>query len=360
MFRQFKLFVFAFFRTIFARARRGPLRPTWSLPFEVMIRYLRSDWDEVAGWPLERLRPDINGRFYPHTSVRRVTTRDRDLGGIPTRMFEPPEARPGTAVLYFHGGSFIYGSPRSTHAELLARLALESHLIVAAPEYRLAPQHPHPAQIDDAELAYEALVSTGARVVVAGDSAGGNLALMLALRLRDRGALLPDACALISPWSDLSMPGASFVANDPYDFGTRDELTRHARAYAGEVPLDSALVSPLRARLDGLPPVLVTAGEVEILRDDILALANALEAARVTVVRHVAVDMPHNAPVFAAYHPAAAECMRTVAAFASHFARPERGGQAASVSTHSNGRDPQDGRILSGSLPHGRWTGPRM
>lgn len=151
--------------------------------------------------------------------------------------------------------------------------------------------------------------------MLAGDSAGGNLALMLALRLRERGAVAPAACALISPWSDLTMPARSFLDNDCFDWGTRDVLVRHARAFAGKVPLDSPLLSPVRARLHGLPPTLVLAGEVEIPLDDILELARALVAAGVSVTRCVVPDMPHDAPMFAAYHPAAAASVGTIASF---------------------------------------------
>ena len=150
VFRLLLLILATFFRTVVARVRRGPLRPTWSFSFEATIRYMRSDWEATSGWPFERLRADMAARPYPRAFLRRVVTRDGELGGVPTRWFEPPSARPGAAVLYFHGGSFIYGSARTTHAEVLARLAFESGAVVVAPDYRLAPEHPRPAQIDDA------------------------------------------------------------------------------------------------------------------------------------------------------------------------------------------------------------------
>ncbi len=118
------------------------------------------------------------------------------------------------------------------------------------------------------------------------------------------------------------MPGRSFIENDPFDFGTRETLARHARAFAGDLPLADPRLSPVNAELEGLAPVLVIVGEAEVLRDDILRLAERLEQAGVSVKRHVAPDMPHNAPVFAAYHLSAQAALETAAAFIASPHRP--------------------------------------
>jgi acetyl esterase/lipase len=151
---------------------------------------------------------------------------------------------------------------------------------------------------------------------VAGDSAGGNLAIELQLALRDRGGPQANAAILISPWSDLTMPGASFQGNERYDFGTRDVLVTQAAAFVGTVPLDDPRVSPTYAALEGLSPMLITVGEAEIPRDDVLLLASKSKAAGVDVKLHVAKGMPHNAPVFAAYHPEALATLDAIVAFA--------------------------------------------
>jgi epsilon-lactone hydrolase len=206
---------------------------------------------------------------------------------------------------------------RTTHADLLARIALGSGATVVGVDYRLAPEHVYPAQLEDAERAFEALLQSSSveRIILAGDSAGGNLALALQIARRDRGASQAAACALVSPWSDLTMPGRSFTENEAFDFGTREVLEHHARAFVGDVPLDDPRVSLVRARLEGLSPVLVIAGGVDIPHDDIIAHAAALEAANVKVSLHVAPEMPHNPPMFAAYHPAGEESLTVLTDF---------------------------------------------
>jgi len=131
---------------------------------------------------------------------------------------------------YFHGGSYVYGSARTTHADVIARLALASGVTCVGIDYRLAPEHVYPAQIEDAVRAFEALRADpgGRRVIVAGDSAGGNLAIELQLALRDRGKEQAAGAVLISPWSDLTMPGSSFRENDRFDYGTREVLARRS------------------------------------------------------------------------------------------------------------------------------------
>ncbi|MBX3226263.1 MAG: alpha/beta hydrolase [Labilithrix sp.] len=306
MLRVMWSFLVSFIKTLRLRRARGPARPSWPLTFEWIVRYLRRDWEQTSAWPLPKLRAELDARPYPRTFVRKLDTRDGALGGVSARWFIPPGASDDRLVLFFHGGSFIYGSGRTTHADLVARLALASGVTVIAVDYRLAPEHPFPAPLEDALAAFDALVEGGTApeaIVVAGDSAGGNLAIELQLALRDRGGPQAAGAVLVSPWSDLTMPARSFVDNDPYDYGTRDVLEIHARTYAGDAALDDPRVSPVQARLDGLAPVLIIVGEVEIPRDDILALATRLTDAKVDVAVHVAEDMPHNPPVFAAYHP---------------------------------------------------------
>jgi acetyl esterase/lipase len=287
-----------------------------------MVHFLRRDWDETAGWPLPRVREELDRRPYPRTILKKVELRDEKLGDVPVRWFVPPKAAERSRVLFFHGGSYVYGSSRTTHADVIARLALESGVTVVAVEYRLAPEHPYPAQLEDALLAFDGLVASGTsadEIVIAGDSAGGNLALELQIALRDRGTPQAAACVLISPWSDLTMPGQSFTDNDAWDYGTRAVLGTQARAFAGDMPLDDPRLSPVNARLDGLGPILVVVGEVEIPRDDILALANRLRAAKVDVSVHAAKDMPHNPPVLAAYHPNGQRALEEIARFVRRF-----------------------------------------
>lgn len=318
MLRTLRLFAAAFFKTFASRMRHGPKRSTWSFLFEWSLRYLRDDWDESAEWSHERLRSVVEARPYPKSFAKKVRLENVELSGVPATRFVPPSPRAGVCILFFHGGSYIYGSSRTSHAELLAQLAFVSGIEVVGVDYRLAPEHPYPAQLDDALAAFDALVAKGtpaSSIVVGGDSAGGNLAIELQIALRDRGGPQAKAMVLVSPWSDLTMPGRSFVENEPFDFGTREVLVRQAEAFAGGIRLDDPRLSPVYAKLEGLSPALVTVGEAEIPRDDILALAARLKEAGVDVTLHVAKDMPHNAPVFAAYHPEGLAALEAMAKF---------------------------------------------
>jgi len=308
--RAFGLMLLAVFQAL---VRKRP-RESWSFGFQVVQRFMRLDWDRTADWDLVRVREEVARRPYPRKFVKRVERRDEIFGGVPVCTYGSGD----DVVLFFHGGSFIYGSSNTSHAELIARLAIEGKVRVIGVEYRLAPEHPFPAQIEDALAAWDALVATMPpdRVIVAGDSSGGNLAIELALALRDAKKPMPKALLLLSPWVDLAMPGASFRENEAYDFGTREVLVKHATAYVGtSASIDDPRVSPIHAKLDGLPRTFITRGGCEIPRDDIAAFGAKLRAAGVDVTEHEAPDMPHNAPFFADYHPAARDAFDAIVRF---------------------------------------------
>jgi monoterpene epsilon-lactone hydrolase len=311
MARSLRLFLVTFLPTLLARFRRGPARPTWSFLFEWTIRFLRRDWDESAQWPLERQRAGMAAKPYPAPSLKKVTVRDEVIAGVPVRRFTPPS--PGaTRIVFFHGGSYIYGSTRHSHAELCAHLAAASSLEVLGVEYRLAPEHPWPAQLEDAKAVCSSLEGA---LVLAGDSAGGHLVVRTAQAV----ARKPVALVLLSPWVDFEMPGASFTSNDAFDFGTREGLLRHAKAVAGDRPLAELA---LDASGD-LPPTFVSVGGAETPRDDILRYVEALRAAKVEVTLNVAEDLPHNATLFEAWHPQAKAAFDAMVAFVSRGQRPQ-------------------------------------
>jgi acetyl esterase/lipase len=186
-------------------------------------------------------------------------------------------------VLYLHGGGFTTGSP-ATHRALATHLAAASGATVHVLDYRLAPEHPFPAALDDALAAYRELLDRGAtpaRTALAGDSAGGWLALTAALRLRDAGDPPPAALGLISPWLDLL--GTTWP-DDRTDAMLRPAwLHRCARDFAGGIGPDSSELAPLEADLSGLPPVTMHVGSEEILLDDAVRLAHRARAAGVPV-----------------------------------------------------------------------------
>lgn len=191
----------------------------------------------------------------------------------------PPRSGGRGAILYLHGGGYCIGAPAS-HRAITTALAAGSGMPVHVPDYRLAPEHPFPAALDDALAVYESLTaSTPASIAVAGDSAGGGLALALTLAARARGLLPPAALLLLSPWVDLRCEAPSIAGRARSDpMLSPAGLRRWARLYA-DASADATLCSPLGADLAGLPPVLIQVGTDEILHDDAARLGRAIAAA---------------------------------------------------------------------------------
>jgi len=319
MLRLLRVLLLSLFTTLWARFRRGPARPSWGFRFEWVVAFLRRDFGESAGWSYDRLRRDLNGRKYPAKALRHVTRRRAPLGGVPAVWFTPPSPRPGV-ILFFHGGSYIFGSIETSHAEVAAALAVHSGVEVVGIDYRLAPEHPYPAALEDARAAFDALLESGhsaARIVVAGDSAGGNLALCLQLALRDEGREQARAAVLYSPWLDLTASRASCRVGDAVDYGQTSFLLRHARDFAGRVPLSDRRVSPLEAELEGLAPLFVVTGGAERLFDECAELVERARQAGVQAELRVAADMPHNPPALADFHPSAAAAFAQSGRFAA-------------------------------------------
>ena len=219
-----------------------------------------------------------------------VSYSDFDAGGVAARHVAAPGVRDDRGVLYFHGGGYVAGNLDS-HTELMGRIARACRAPVLGIDYRLAPEHPHPAAVEDAVASYERLLGNGidpSRIVIAGDSAGGGLTLACMLALKAAGKPLPAGAILISPWTDLSGSGASMQTRreaDPMLSG--DVLAPMAAAYANSRSLTDPGVSPLFGDLAGLPPLLVQVGDDEVLLDDATRLAERAETAGVSVQLHV-------------------------------------------------------------------------
>lgn len=201
------------------------------------------------------------------------------MDGVRGLRLTPAGAKPGHAVLFLHGGAYVIGGTGS-HAKLAAHVAHASRSTTYFVDYRLAPEHPYPAALDDALAAYRWLLAQAPaprRVVLAGDSAGGGLALALAMALRDRQLPAPAALVLISPWTDLTLGGDSHARKAAADPMLRTGWLRAAAAhYAGARALDDPLLSPAFGRLAGLPPMLIQVGSEEILLSDAERLAEGV------------------------------------------------------------------------------------
>ncbi|MCC5980558.1 MAG: alpha/beta hydrolase [Oceanicaulis sp.] len=250
-----------------------------------------------------RARMDKAGRQMPMPKGVAVTT--VVLGGMGGLSFTPDGARRGTLV-YLHGGGYSRGSALS-HRALVARMSKAFGLNAVSINYRMAPEHPCPAAIDDAVSAIQAVMAEEkGPVILSGDSAGGGLALSATLRLRDAGERLPDALYLISPWTDLSMSGESVSTKAMRDpMLNPDYLGAGGQLYLGGRPGDDPEASPLFADLKGLPPTLIQVGSDEILLSDSTRLAEKLEAAGVPVDCEIWDGMWHDFQIFSPLIPEA-------------------------------------------------------
>jgi acetyl esterase/lipase len=215
--------------------------------------------------------------------------------GVAAEWIEAPDAGEGV-LLYLHGGAYALGSIDS-HRELVARLARAARVRGLAIDYRLAPEHPFPAALDDAASAYRWLLAQGfdpSRIIVAGDSAGGGLALATLVALRDAGQRLPAGAVCLSPWTDLALSGESIQGKAHLDPLLSPESTeRYARWYARDHERTHPLISPLYADLKGLPPLLIQAATDEILLDDGTRFAEAARRAGVEVTLSIWDGMFH-------------------------------------------------------------------
>lgn len=305
--------------TLLGRLRGSPLRPTWSVKFEVIARSLKSNAARISRMDWQAQRQAWEAVVQPSPVLKQLRFEDAALGGVPGLWFIPQGvSETAGVILYFHGGSFIYASARTTHRELIAREALAAGHRVFAPEYRLAPEHQFPAAIDDAFAAYRALVDSGmspSKIVIAGESAGGNLTLVTLLRARDSGVPLPAAAVLVSPFIDQTDHSGSMRVNARFDWAEISDFERWTETYLqGHDPRDP-LASPALGDLRGLPPLLVQVGGAEMLLDQVTRFADQAKNAGVTVQFSVYPDMIHNWHTMASMFPEGQAAIDEIGAF---------------------------------------------
>ena len=239
-----------------------------------------------------RANTDATGRALP-SSVRGSMV---DASGVPAEMQKSDSATDENLIIYFHGGGYVGGSI-SSHRNLTGHLALHSGCRVLSVEYRLAPEHPHPAAVEDAVTSYAWAVAQGydpGRIALAGDSAGGGLTAACLIALRDQQIQLPAAAMMISPWLDMGFTGESMVTNEARDSSiSAISMPRMRELFLGDVPIDDPLASPLDADLEGLPPLLIQVGDEEVLLSDSLRFAEKATDAGVDVELKVWPEMFH-------------------------------------------------------------------
>lgn len=211
---------------------------------------------------------------------RGYQTKKQNIAQVPTVHIQPKTTKSGLGILYLHGGGYVVGSSKS-HMKLAAQIGQAAQAQVWLAEYRLAPEHPSPAAIEDSIAVYKALLAQGQdpkKLVIAGDSAGGGLSLSTVIALRNAGLPLPAALVLLSPWVDLSLSGSTLKTHAAQDaMLSEDWLVWCAKNYCGPKSATDPTCSPLYADLTGLPPVLIHVGTEEVLLDDAKRLAEQAE-----------------------------------------------------------------------------------
>jgi acetyl esterase/lipase len=232
-----------------------------------------------------------------------VTVTAAALDGVPTAEITIDEIEPRHVVLYFHGGVYVIGDAFLA-ADLASQVGRRTQAKVISVDYRLAPEHPYPAAVDDALAAYEALLRNGiapSDIAFAGESAGGGLAIATLVNARDHGLPLPAAAFVMSPYVDLTLAGASIETKRDVDpLFTRELLQDRVGDYTAGQDAALGLISPIFADLSGLPPLIIQAGTHELLLDDAVRLAQQAATADVEVTLDITPGVPH---VFQAYYP---------------------------------------------------------
>ena len=253
-----------------------------------------------------------------------VKTENFDIRGIPAKWISTPETIQDRVLYFLHGGGHVSGSIK-THQDFAARLSRIAKARVIMIDYRLAPEHPFPAGLEDAVKAYKWLVdeekTTPKNIIIGGDSAGGNLALTTLLKLRELNMELPAAVVLISPWTDMLGTGESMVTKadvDPFISPIACEF--FSQLYARDRDVRNPLISPLYADLMGLPPLFIQVGTAEVLLDDSIRLAKRAKAIGVEVELDVWEDMIHDFAMFAAVVPESQQGIESIGKFLlKHF-----------------------------------------
>ncbi len=255
-----------------------------------------------VGSSVEEQRQQLRALVSAQPLPAEVSVTPADLGGVPTAEITVEGVESRHVVLYFHGGVYVIGDAFLA-AELASQVGRRAQAKVISVDYRLAPEHPYPAAVDDALAAYKALLDDGiapSEIAFAGESAGGGLAVATLVNARDRGLSLPAAAFVMSPYVDLTLAGASIETRRAADpLLSRELLEPRVANYTSGQDATLGLISPIFADLSGLPPLVIQAGTHEVLLDDALRLAQRAAADDVEVTLDVTPGVPH---VFQGYH----------------------------------------------------------
>ena len=307
--------------TVGIRRLTGPaLVPGWGLIYEAGVEFLRRmTLRSHQVTDVRRQRKVANSLWIPTFMSLFSSIRSIQFDQVPARLIVPERAKRHRKVLYLHGGAYVFYV--SMHDRLVIPFSQAARAISIVPEYRLAPEYPFPAALEDSLAAYQWLLRDGTdpdQLVLAGDSAGGGLAVALLIRLRELGLPMPRLTLLISPWVDLSCTGDSLERNRRFDWITREVSLQMARYYLPDGNLTEPLASPLYANLRGLPPMYIQAGQAEVLHDQIHAFADRAREQGVDILLEMYPGMVHEFQAFDRYTPQSRAALKRIGQVIDH------------------------------------------
>lgn len=288
-----------------------------SQELEGVIRAIRENAPEEEP-TIEEMRANLEAMSLFFPLAKDIECEPVDAGGIPAEWIVAPGGEDNRVILYLHGGGYVMGSI-NTHREMVSHISRAAKARVLVIDYRLAPEHPFPAAVEDSTAAFRWLVKEGinpGRIVVAGDSAGGGLTVATLVALRDEGDPLPAAAVCLSPWVDMEAIGNSMTTKAEEDpMVQREAIIRLGEAYLGGADARTPLAAPLYADLTGLPPMLIQVGTSEILLDDATRLAERAKEAGVDVTLEPWEEMIHVWQLFASMVPEAKKAVKNIGSF---------------------------------------------
>lgn len=301
------------------RARRGPQAPGWTATFEMATTFVRRQTEIAFDHPsMAEGRAYEDAVLFGSAATPQVTI-EPISAPVKGHWFTPKAGVGALTLLYLHGGGYAYYS--KAHENLIALAALSLPARTFALDYRLIPEHPFPAQLEDAVAAYRWLLDSGIaprQLIVMGDSAGGNLTLALLLKLRDLGWPLPAGAVALCPWTDVGntiSPVAAMAQSDPFDWPQSRMVLRWAGWLCREADVCDPLVSPIYADWRGLPPVYVQAGRLEILADQIIRCVERAQAQGADVTFDCWDTMNHDFQAFGDLLPESIEAWEKIKRF---------------------------------------------
>ncbi len=297
-----------------SRLRHGPRLSGWTWGFETATMFLRLQERIAFGLStIAEQREYTDALVFRSPALTGMQIEAVKTPSVKGRWFVPRTAAGEAVILYLHGGGYAFSA--RAHDNLIALVALAARARTFALDYRLTPEHPFPAQLEDAQAAYHWLISRGIaphHIVVAGDSAGGNLVLALLLALRDAQQPLPALAVCLCPWTDMESSYKSLKENEPYDWIEQRMVVQWAQWFCQGTDAQNPLVSPMHADFRGLPPIYIQAGDVELLIDMILAFAHEAKAQGACVTLEVWKQMNHDFQAYGTILPESREALQRI------------------------------------------------